>query len=90
LLTDTVITGCYIFQIHESKFLHDRSFKTNITDHQLAKTIISHLIAKLPHSLINFDLDDCDCILRIEGKEYCVDVVMNYFIGAGYFCEVLD
>ncbi len=44
-------------------------FKTNVTDMEVANKIISDLSITLPQSKINFDLTDCDNILRIETAE---------------------
>ncbi|WP_169514451.1 hypothetical protein [Gelidibacter mesophilus] len=41
-------------------------FKTNITDKTRAKSVRKEFLVRLPKSYINFDLEDCDRILRIE------------------------
>ena len=42
-------------------------FKTNVYTEAKAESIIKMLKSKLSECEINFDLEDCDKILRIEG-----------------------
>jgi hypothetical protein len=44
-------------------------FKTNVQDRELAEHIASILRGKFAFARINFDLDDCDKILRVESKQ---------------------
>ncbi|MGE5943568.1 MAG: hypothetical protein ACM31G_04420 [Flavobacteriales bacterium] len=41
-------------------------FKTNITKQKQSKQILEKLTKTFPKYTINFDLEDCDNILRIE------------------------
>jgi hypothetical protein len=41
-------------------------FKTNVGDFKGAAAIIAYLSKHFPHYQANFDLEDCDRILRIE------------------------
>ncbi len=43
-------------------------FKTNILKQKQAKPMLSVLLIKYPDFKINFDLSDCDKILRVKGK----------------------
>lgn len=43
-------------------------FKTNISSDAEAAKLKSLLLQHFPNCRINFDLDDCDKILRIAGK----------------------
>ncbi len=43
-------------------------FKTNVSSEIEAKDIIVKLSCNFPHYKINFDLDDCDRILRVESN----------------------
>jgi len=45
-------------------------FKTNIVYAGQETPILKKLGMLLPHHKINFDLDDCDKILRIEGESF--------------------
>ncbi len=66
-------------------------FKTSVTDKEVAEKIISDLILQLPESKINFDLTDCDNILRVESKNaIVVKSITEYLVRHGYICEVLE
>lgn len=41
-------------------------FKTDVPDALIAKDVIDYLLKISPETLINFDLEDCDHVLRIE------------------------
>jgi hypothetical protein len=64
-------------------------FKTNVSDINQADSIMNALINVIPSSRINFDLQDCDKILRIESQAIDPDVVINIVTSHGYICEVL-
>lgn len=64
-------------------------FKTNIQDAQVAGFIIVELEKHFPNAVINFDLSDCDNILRIEHQEDVIDRVLLLFKNLGHFCELL-
>ena len=49
-------------------------FKTNITDISKGNIIIRKLLRRFPSYRINFDLDDCDNILRIESYNGIIDI----------------
>lgn len=64
-------------------------FKTNIETKGDAHTIIKMLAQLFPGSRINFDLHDCDKILRVEGTNFSPGEIVNLLNGEGYNCEVL-
>lgn len=64
-------------------------FKTNIQDAQIANFIIGELEKHFPSATINFDLSDCDKILRIEYHENVIDNVLQLFGNLGHYCELL-
>ena len=41
-------------------------FRTNVENKNDAEMAINYLKTNLPHTIINFDLEDCDRILRVE------------------------
>lgn len=43
-------------------------FKTNIRDPRKAKTLATMISIQFPDYRVNFDLDDCDKILRVVGE----------------------
>ncbi len=64
-------------------------FKTNIQDAQIADFIVGELEKHFPSATINFDLSDCDNILRIEYHENVIEKVFLLFEKLGHFCELL-
>jgi len=66
-------------------------FKTNVTDAEVASKIVSDLSFHLPESKINFDLTDCDNILRIESESAIhIESITGHLDRWGYVCEVLE
>lgn len=64
-------------------------FKTNMQEAEESKGIIQRLLAHFPETSITFDLDDCDKILRVEGKDICVKKVVTLLTEYGFECEIL-
>ncbi len=46
-------------------------FKTSIESREQSETVKQDLLTLFPSAKINFDLDDCDRILRIEDDKIC-------------------
>ena len=65
-------------------------FKTNVEKVQQAITLINELRLHFPESKINFDLDDCDKILRVEGIHFLTDKVMLLLEKNGFKCRLLE
>jgi hypothetical protein len=65
-------------------------FKTNVEDPAGAAMLVSLLQKHISNSLINFDLEDCDNILRIEGPEISHQLVSAILKNQGYLCQVLE
>jgi len=65
-------------------------FKTNVKRQSEAKKVIGILLQHFPCSKINFDLKDCDRILRIEGEKFVAEKVMTLVKENGYYCDVLE
>jgi hypothetical protein len=65
-------------------------FKTNVEESIEAKRIIALLLEHFPDNKINFDLHDCDKILRVEGKSFCAEKIMTLVIENGFSCKVLE
>ena len=64
-------------------------FKTNIDDKLVAEEIRQLLLDHLPDCKVNFDLEDCDKILRVEGF-VSADEVIEMVREHDYQCEVLE
>lgn len=65
-------------------------FKTNVEFEEQCNTIISTLINTFSSLKVNFDLEDCDKILRVEGTDFSVEQIMKKVNILGYTCEVLE
>ncbi|MBC7847782.1 MAG: hypothetical protein H7Y10_14980 [Flavobacterium sp.] len=66
-------------------------FKTNVLCQKEALQIVDTLEKIMTHVKINFDLEDCDKILRIEGNNTFKNKdIINFLKGLGYNCEILD
>jgi hypothetical protein len=66
-------------------------FKTNVVRPNDAKTMIRILSALLPGYKINFDLCDCDHILRIESVNDKINaaLVRETIKQFDFYCEIL-
>lgn len=65
-------------------------FKTNVTREYQASIIVANLMQRFPGCRINFDLDDCDRILRIEGPDFCATKVIALLQQKGFSCSILE
>lgn len=59
-------------------------FKTNVREKNEADEIVSFLLKRNPGFKINFDLEDCDNILRIEGIGVKARTIMSDLEVLGY------
>lgn len=64
-------------------------FKTNVQKETDTNYIIAVIQTQFPDYKINFDLEDCDKILRIEAKEFDVENVVQNLNMMGYKCLLL-
>jgi hypothetical protein len=65
-------------------------FKTNVHQHNHAIMLLSILLEQFPMFKINFDLEDCDRILRVEGTNISAQKIIELLRSSGYQCEVLS
>lgn len=65
-------------------------FKTNVTEESKAVEIISILSCHLPACKINFDLQDCDNILRVKGDIVSCTQIIELVNSTGFVCSLLD
>ncbi len=65
-------------------------FKTNVYEEERSKALLQRLLVHFPDNKINFDLEDCDKILRVEGKDILPEKIMEILNEAGHDCEILD
>jgi len=65
-------------------------FATNIVAVQMAEQVREKMQYSFPGTRINFDIDDCDHILRIEGRSFCVTEILQWLKCQGVMARLLD
>ena len=65
-------------------------FKTNVQKKTQSKMLLCILSEAFPSFKINFDLSDCDKVLRVEGDNMEVLQIMVLVKKHGFHCELLD
>jgi hypothetical protein len=65
-------------------------FKTNVDSVAASEELHAELQFLFPTCKINFDLDDCDRILRIEGNGINTETISKILIRNNYMCEILS
>jgi hypothetical protein len=65
-------------------------FKTNVQKKSQSKILLGILSEAFPLFKINFDLSDCDKVLRVEGDNMPVLAIMKLLKKHGFKCEILD
>jgi hypothetical protein len=64
-------------------------FKTNVRKKSQAKTVLKKLEERFNDFKMNFDLSDCDKVLRVQGKSISLEEIVELVNANGYQCEVL-
>ncbi|TWI95098.1 hypothetical protein JN11_04527 [Mucilaginibacter frigoritolerans] len=64
-------------------------FKTNVENSKQAAALLYLLQDQLPSAEINFDLEDCDNILRVKGNYFCPSNIIQTLADYGFECSVL-
>jgi hypothetical protein len=65
-------------------------FKTSVVERAQAEAILSALVNSFPTIRPNFDLDDCDHVLRVEGIGFTAAQIIKLLRCNGYHCEVME
>jgi len=65
-------------------------FKTNVQKKAQGKMLLCILSEVFPSFKINFDLSDCDKVLRVEGDSIKTLRIMMLLKEHGFMCEVMD
>jgi len=65
-------------------------FKTNVQKKAQSKMLLCILSEAFPSFKINFDLSDCDKVLRVEGENMEASRIMILVNEQGFTCEILD
>ena len=64
-------------------------FKTSIEPQDI-RTADEILRSLIPNCKWNYDLEDCDKILRIESRKDIVELVCSHLRIDGFYCEELE
>jgi hypothetical protein len=64
-------------------------FKTNVQEVEQSQMIVQKLLEHFPNSAINFDLEDCDKILRIHSLSISNRKIIALLNALGFYCEAL-
>jgi len=64
-------------------------FKTNVRYIKYASKVVAKIRFHFPELQVNFDLKDCDYILRVEGSSVEENRIKKIVIAEGYLCETL-
>ena len=65
-------------------------FKTDVHEAEMAEKLLTMLQLHFPESRINFDLEDCDKILRIAGGNFTAVKVAALVNAHGFECLMLE
>ncbi len=67
-------------------------FKTNVADHAQAKNLVEQIHKKFTNYAANFDLNDCDKILRIQCEVHNIEAlhVIHLLREHGCDAEILE
>jgi hypothetical protein len=65
-------------------------FKTSVKTNMQAKQVKPHIDKMLPTAIWNFDLTDCDKILRVDSEENIVLKIIDLLNRHNYSCEELE
>lgn len=65
-------------------------FKTNVKTRENADMVIDHITRMQPVGRVNFDLGDCDKILRIEAEEIQAQSISKLLLDLGFSCVLLE
>ena len=64
-------------------------FKTNVEQPEQSKMLIHQIMSHIPNGQINFDLEDCDKILRVEAESISIQIIIKLLKQHGFHAEVL-
>jgi hypothetical protein len=65
-------------------------FKTNVRTIREAKRVVQKLAKEFPTHRINFDISDCDRILRVQGENILERKIISIVSELNYTCEILE
>jgi hypothetical protein len=65
-------------------------FKTNVESKEQADILLDLLYEQLHFVGINFDLEDCDRILKVKGDDFCCLNIIQILKNNGFECLLLE
>jgi hypothetical protein len=65
-------------------------FKTNVKKISESRILLEKLSRHFPEHKINFDLSDCEKILRVQGENISVEKIVHLLNKENYQCKVLE
>ncbi len=67
-------------------------FKTNVIHFEEAQKLLELIHCRFKTYSCNFDLEDCDCVLRVETKNSIIEtkVIIKFLCDRGYEVEILN
>ena len=63
--------------------------KTNVNSRKESMKLLTKTKANSPELTVNFDMEDCDKILRVEGVTIAIDQIKKQVLLQSYLCEAL-
>lgn len=63
-------------------------FKTNIQNEKQSENIKLQILKKYPKLKIDFDIEDIDKVLRVEG-EFDISEIIKIIVLLGFACEIM-
>jgi hypothetical protein len=64
-------------------------FRTFVNNEKQARKICEILNSQLENTKVNFDLDDCDKVLRVESPEIDINKIRWIMENLGYSCDLI-
>ena len=65
-------------------------FRTNVSSEEESQAVLAALVKELGAVKVNFDLEDCDRIMRIiSEKQIAPGFICDIVRDRGFFCDVL-
>ena len=65
-------------------------FRTNVLTAMQAARLLRLLGERFPDYKVNFDLEDCDKVLRVEADDVSADDVIALVTERGFACHALE
>jgi hypothetical protein len=67
-------------------------FKTNVGDYEQASWILDRIHEMFKNYIANFDLEDCDHILRVQTNDASIEIaaILNLIENEGFYADILE